>query len=438
MIKKNSLELQYQNTFIKMYPELKNDGIPVKPVTIVVTQDCNLRCTYCYQHNKNRDKKFTKETAVKFIDMLFKLDAENNGYINSKNSYAIVLEFIGGEPLLEIDLIDFTVEYFKYKCIMLRHRWGVHHMINITTNGVLYENEDVQTFLKKNEGRVSISITIDGNKELHDSCRLFPDGTGSYDIVEKAFKSYLETSHIKSTKLTLSPDNIMYLSDACIHLFNIGLCTIFSNCIFEKGWNVEHARVLYEQMKILADYIINNNLYENYSCSLFDASIGHVLDENDNQNWCGGTGKMLAVDSDGIIYPCLRYLPFSLKEGCKPVTIGLIENGIGYSSEDIETISMLNKVTRRSQSTDECFYCPIASGCAWCSAYNYEETGSVDKRVTYICIMHKARVLANSYYWNMLHEKFNEDIKFPLKIPKEWAVEIITETEYDLLSKLSS
>ena len=74
----------------------------------------------------------------------------------------------------------------------------------------------------------------------------------------------------------------------------------------------------------------------------------------------------------------------------------------------------LDCITRRSQSTDECFNCPIAGGCAWCSAYNYQITGTPDKRVTYICVMHKARVLANEYYWHLLGEEY------AVEVPPEW------------------
>ena len=101
------------------------------------------------------------------------------------------------------------------------------------------------------------------------------------------------------------------------------------------------------------------------------------------------------------------------------------------------TICMLDNIDRRSQSTDECFNCPIASGCAWCSAYNYEEFGTADKKTTYHCGMHKARVLANVYYWNKLYRAVDNDKRFRLNIPKEWALEIISESEYDFLLELS-
>jgi len=415
--------MQFQDVFVKMYPRTAGEQseLPVKNITFVVTENCNLRCTYCYEHRKNCDTRMSKDIGRKAVDMLFEEDAKQDGtYISSSNAEAVILEFIGGEPLLEVELMDYIIEYFRYKALTINHRWALHHMISISTNGILYGLEDVQRFIEKNEGRISISISIDGNKELHDSCRLFPDGKGSYDIVEKAFIKQLRKNPNAGTKLTLSPQNIGYLFEACKHLFTLGITSIFANCVFEKGWEIEHARILYNQMLLLANYLLEDDKFQDLHCSLFDETIGQPMFESDNENWCGGTGKMLSISCDGMVYPCLRYIPFSLKEGIAPIIIGDIHNGIEATPDQKEVVQKLNQITRRSQSTDECFNCPVASGCAWCSAYNYEETGSPDKRVTYICIMHKARVLANHYYWNKLYEKQHVEDKFKLNLCEEY------------------
>ena len=76
-------------------------------------------------------------------------------------------------------------------------------------------------------------------------------------------------------------------------------------------------------------------------------------------------------------------------------------------------------------------------GCAWCSAYNYEEFGTPNKRATYICDMHKAISMANVYYWNKLYKYLGIDKTFEMHIPKEWALEIIDEDEYNYLLTLS-
>ncbi|RCX20866.1 uncharacterized protein DFR58_10168 [Anaerobacterium chartisolvens] len=414
----------FQDIYPLMYPELQCTNISaVENVTFIVTWDCSLRCKYCYEGNKDTQHRMSLETAKRAVDFLFEEDRKHE-YIGSNPNSAIILEFIGGEPLLETDLIDSTIEYFRHKALQERHRWALHHMISISTNGVNYETSRVQRFVEKYKERLSISISIDGNKQLHDSCRVFPNGSGSYDVVESAFKLYLKQSGHRTTKLTIAPDNVMHLSEACTHLYEMGLQDILSNCVYEKGWTVEHARTLYKEMKKLADYLLQDNRYERYTNSLFDELIGHPMPEEDNQNWCGGTGKMLAIDNEGLVYPCLRYTPLSLRAGLKPIVIGDIHTGIATTAKHKEDINCLKCITRKSQSTQQCFACPIASGCAWCSAYNYEEAGTPNKRVTYICVMHQARVLANIYYWNKLYKQLDMDKQFKNHVPEQWAMDI--------------
>jgi uncharacterized protein len=122
------------------------------------------------------------------------------------------------------------------------------------------------------------------------------------------------------------------------------------------------------------------------------------MDEDTNENWCGGVADQgISIDYKGDFYPCIRYMESSLNGDQDPICIGNVNRGYLQSEKDIENYHKISNITRRSQSTDECFYCPIATGCGWCSAYNYQETGSVNKRTTNICIMHKARALANVY-----------------------------------------
>ena len=141
---------------------------------------------------------------------------------------------------------------------------------------------------------------------------------------------------------------------------------------------------------------------------------------------------MLSVDYLGNFYPCQRYSPISIGNKQEPYIIGTLNDGINLQSKHKERIEYLNCITRRSQSTDECFNCPIGSGCAWCSAYNYEVFGTPNKRATFICIMHKARVLANMYYqWKIGNSQYKTNF------PKEWAIEIIGNDEYNNLLKLN-
>jgi radical SAM peptide maturase (CXXX-repeat target family) len=285
----------------------------------------------------------------------------------------------------------------------------------------------------------SYGISVDGNKKLHDSCRVDLEGKGTYDRVIAAVHKH-ETTYglMPSTKMTLAPENIIYLYDATIGLISEGYTEISLNCVFEDVWNLELAKIYYNQLKCVADYFIDNNLYNKIYYRLFSESAYHPMDENDNNNWCGGVSDTnLSLDPEGNLYPCIRYMASSLNGKQKPLIIGDLSNG--YNSLDIhhENIKLLSNITRRSQSTDECFYCPIAAGCAWCSGYNYEVFGTPNKRATFICCMHKAEALANVYYWNKLYQYLGIDKVFEMHIPKEWALEIIDEDEYNYLYELS-
>ena len=136
-------------------------GGMAQTITFVITQDCNLRCKYCYMTNKNNSNVMTIETGERAIDYflthteLFVADA-------------VVIDFIGGEPLLEIELIDHLTDYFKLRAYELNHKWFSMYRISISTNGILYSTEKVQKYIKKNAAKLSIGISIDGTKEKND------------------------------------------------------------------------------------------------------------------------------------------------------------------------------------------------------------------------------------------------------------------------------
>ena len=430
---------QYTDKLSRLYPELhqpsnEKDRILTQTVTFQVTDACNLACTYCYQiHKGKRRMKF--ETAKKMIDMLLSGEKGMGDYINPKKSPGLIIDFIGGEPLLEAELVDQICTYAIDKMIELNHPWLLKTMFSICSNGVLYHEPAAQNILQKWKNRLSFSVTVDGNKALHDSCRVFPDGQPSYDLAVSAAKDWMNQGEHMGSKITIAPANVMHVFDAITHMIDLGYTEINANCVYEEGWNPVHATTLYNQMKLLADYFLENNMdFENeFYCSLFNEDAFHPKKEDDLQNWCGGNGVMLSVDPDGVIYPCLRYMESSLGGQQEPYSIGDVDTGICQCNCHKCRVECLKKIDRRTQSTDECFYCPIAEGCSWCTAYNYQIFGTPDARATYICVMHKARALANAYFWNRYYKKNNISKRMKLYIPEKWALEIIPEKEWSLL-----
>ena len=409
----------------------------VKNVTFQVTENCNLRCTYCYQHEK-RANRMTFDVAKRFIDMLLASDERTNQYITSKDSVGVILEFIGGEPFLEIDLIDQITEYFKEQTFLMHHPWATRYRISISSNGLLYFDPKVQEYIKKNHEHLSLNISIDGNRELHDSCRIDREGNGSYDRAIAAVRHYTDVLHGSiGSKMTIAPGNVMHVYSAVVSMIENGYRTIHLNTVYEEGWTNEHAKIMYDQLKKLSDYLIDNDLVDEVYLSLLDNIYGVPQEETDIQNWCGGNGRMIGVDYKGDIYPCLRYMDNAICGKQEPYIIGNVYDGIMQTQTQCDRVHCLGCVNRRSQSTDECFNCPISLGCGWCTAYNYEVTGTPNKRVTYSCQMHKARVLAISYLWNTWYRKKGITDRYKLYIPEEWAVEIIGKNEWDYLCNLA-
>lgn len=363
----------YNDAIAKAYPELFEnrhteigkgaDGdVFVHNFTFQTTESCSLQCTYCYQFNKSpMNMKF--ETAKEFIDKLLN---DEYGYINRYNSPAIIIEFIGGEPLLQINLTRKIYEYFLMRCYELQHPWFTMHRLSICSNGLQYFDPNVQAFFRDYSHQISFNISIDGNKALHDACRIQPTGEGSYDVAMTALNHYNRTySKERNSKMTLAPANISYLFDSVVDFIQHGMTNINLNCVFEEGWTVETAKLEYEQLKKLADYLIDNDL-EHLYVAIFRETPEGPMDKYSDGNHCGGLGSMLAMRPNGQFYPCIRYMPTSVGDNVKDLCIGTVQDGMVGREEDSEILQMMDNITRRSQSNDICYDCPIGNSCAWC------------------------------------------------------------------------
>lgn len=417
--------------------DLFYDGVryksKTKTLTFQVTEDCTLRCSYCYQTIK-RHNSMTFDVAKKAIDMLFDNEKGVADYFPIHDMPAIILEFIGGEPLIEINLIDKILDYWVATAMAHKSVLAYRFMASFSTNGTLYFSDDVQAFLKKWYRNTSMSFSIDGNKELHDACRVFPDGSGSYDIAMKASADYRSRfGGYRSTKMTLCPENIIYTADAIINLIENNFQNVAFNCVFERGWTKDHAKILYSECKKIADYIVNHKVV--FNTNFYSMLCGHLHPISED-NFCGGTGSMLSVDWKGDFYPCIRYMENALNGQQEPYSIGNIYDGIANCERDCERCNLLNSITRTSQSDEKCLNCPVQSSCGWCSAYNYQVFGTPNKRATFICDMHKARVLANAYYWNSLVIAGQWHEYYKIDLPKNDALQYIDEDEWNMLKDM--
>lgn len=371
------------------------DGTASKNITFIVTKDCQLACKYCYLVGKNESERMSWEVAKQTIDYI--LDNEQDFPEQS-----VIWDFIGGEPFLEIELIDKICDYLKTEMYSRNHHWFNSYRFSFSTNGINYHTEEVQDFIKKNHSHLSIGITIDGTEKKHDLNRVYKtSGKGSYKDVAKNIPLWIEQFPNAGTKVTISSADIPYICESVLHLYSLGIKEVYINCVFEDVWKEGDDLLFEKQLIELADAIIDKGLYKDYVCSFFSERLGKPLDKKlMNQNWCGA-GRMLAIDAQGNFYPCTRFAQYSLRNK-QAIVIGNIKDGINKNR--LRPFLCLDRCT---QSKQECIDCEVAEGCAWCQGENYDaaSTNTIYQRATAICKMHKARVRANNYYWNKLYRK---------------------------------
>ncbi len=360
----------------------------IKNITFSITDECNLRCTYCYFTHKNHKNKMTFDIAKKAVDDI--LSDPSNEIFDG-----VIWEFIGGEPTLEMQLIDEISDYILYKMYEKEHKWLFCYRFMIGTNGLLYGSKEFQKYIRKHRGNLSVAITIDGTKEKHDLSRIKKDGSGSYDEVKKVIPLWRKQFGADSTKATFSHDDLPYLKDSIINLWNMGIKCVAANIVFEEVWQDGDVEIYKQQLYELANYIIENDLWDKYSVRFFDPNVGTPNTfENMHRNVCG-TGVMMAINTNGDYYPCVRFMP-SATNNHTFTKLGSISEKI--SPDKLRAFSILST---KNQSPQKCLECDIAGGCGWCSGHNYDcsSIGTLFERQTFLCEMHKANVEVNKYLW---------------------------------------
>lgn len=319
-----------------------------KSITFIVTKDCQLACRYCYLVGKNEKERMSWDVAKAAIDYIF--DHEDDFPEKS-----VIWDFIGGEPFLEIELIDRICDYLKTEMFRRNHHWFNSYRFSFSTNGINYDSVKVQRFIEKNRSHLSIGITIDGTQKKHDLNRIWKgDGErGSYSDVVRNIPLWLSQFPGAGTKVTISSADIPYIKESVLHLYSLGIHEVNINVVFEDVWKDGDDELFEQQLTELADAIIDGGYYEDFACSFFSETIGKPLDVvTDNQNWCGA-GKMLAIDAGGNFYPCTRFAAYSLRSK-KPIIIGNIHTGI-----DTDKLRPFLTLDRTTQSPRECVECKM-------------------------------------------------------------------------------
>lgn len=198
----------------------------------------------------------TPETGKRIVDYLLDLYEQNTSDFVNQDTKAVVLDFIGGEPLLEAPLIERVCDYWFEQCWKRNIPLAPFTRISFATNGQLWFSPEAQHLFEKYHEMMSVTVSIDGVQELHDMYRLDEHGNGSFAKAWEAFQDSKKYGWNGSTKMTFVPGSFKYIADSIIMMLNEGCDSIACNYAYEPLYNPSDGYVLYSQLKIAANYIV--------------------------------------------------------------------------------------------------------------------------------------------------------------------------------------
>lgn len=367
-------------------------------ITFQVTEDCNLRCKYCYEVNK-KPGTLPFDYAKRFVDIILtdpdpiNAQATDSAWLLNQG---LILDFIGGDALMVPDLCDKILTYFQFRAAELKHRWAYRWRASISTNGTLFSKPEVQNFLMKYKGNLSIGISIDGCPEIHDRNRIFQDGSGTMQEIMKWWDWYIGYMgiHQASTKATCNKDSIPYLYKSIKFLHeDLGLRHININFIFEDMHLTKaDLQQLDQEMEKTIYYILDHR--HEMHVNMFDQNFGIGGPMKDpGKGWCG-SGSMPCLSINGKIYPCFRFTPNTMHKNDLDFSVGDVWTGLTRK----ENFEIVRKQTRDKISPQKCKDCSVESNCAWCIGGAFAEKGEF-YRQTNICEVHKLQSKWAAKYW---------------------------------------
>lgn len=330
-------------------------------VMLTLTEDCNLRCRYCYEPTKSHDRCMTLEVAQKAI----------TDYMEMQDQFeAIEFDFFGGEPMLAFPLIHEIMDWFHSR------EWPKKHRFFVGSNGTILTEEMKQCLLHYN--CLQVAVSLDGNKTAHDLNR-----SNSYERVMQNLPFFLEHWPDQLIKMTISAETIPHVADSIIEMEEKGL--VFSaNLTFENIWGTPDQKqalleIYAEQLdRLVAYYAAHPHLYPAsflaHKVELADRPAGaHVLGGG-CVRWCGAGHEMIMVDTEGNRFPCHRFSPWVTG---RPAPAELANQQSQWKPEN-------------------CAECKILDLCPVCAGFNWQENGDTGTRTTYHCEALKLEVLASA------------------------------------------
>ena len=294
-------KLLYSND---VYGDFANTAVesPIKAMCLHIAHDCNLRCKYCFASTGDFGtgrKLMPLEVGKAAIDFLLE---------KSVGRENLEVDFFGGEPLMNFDVVKEIVKYARSK----EKEYNKNFRFTITTNGLLLTDDKIEYI---NKEMSNVVLSIDGRKEVNDKMRVRVDGSGCYDKIVENYKKLVAGRGDKEyyVRGTYTKYNLDFAEDV-IHLYNAGFDQISVEPVMEDD-SIEYAITEADLDKIYAEYdklvdkvaeLKKEDEKFNFFHFMIDLDQGPCVIKR--LRGCGSGNEYVAITPDGDIYPCHQFV----------------------------------------------------------------------------------------------------------------------------------
>ena len=369
-------KLYSEDTFEEMAGTFKaRSGNVIKALCLHVSHTCDLNCSYCFAgqgryHGKRDVMSF--EVGKRALDFLIE---------NSGSRTNLEVDFFGGEPLMNWNVVKQLVEYAR----SIEKEKGKNFRFTLTTNGMKID-DDVIEF--SNRQMSNVVLSLDGRKEIHDLTRVDPEGNGSYDVVVPKFKKFVEARggkdyYMRGTFTHANPD----FTKDIFHMADLGFTQLSMEPVIgppddPSSLTAEDLEIVKKEYEILAEDMIRRRragkpiTFYHYMIDLTDGPCIYK-----RISGCGSGTEYMAVDPWGNLYPCHQFV------GEEGYVLGNIWDGV--TNNDLrEEFRACNVYAR-----EECRDCWAKLYCSGgCAANAYHATGTIKGVYEPGCEMFRKRI----------------------------------------------
>ena len=363
------------DTYEGMAFDFKNRNTVIKALCLHVAHTCNLNCEYCFAsqgkyHGERALMSF--EVGKRALDFLI----ENSG--TRRN---LEVDFFGGEPLMNWDVVKELVSYARVQ----EKIHNKNFRFTLTTNGMLID-DDVIEF--SNREMSNVVLSLDGRKDVHDRLRVDYMGRGSYDTIVPKFQEFVKRRGGKNYYMrgTFTHKNVDFTNDI-FHMADLGFTELSMEPVVcspedASALTQEDLPILYEQYELLAKEMIKRKkegrpfTFYHY---MLDLKNGPCIYKR--ISGCGSGTEYMAVTPTGDLYPCHQFV------GDTKYLLGNIWDGV--TNKEIQNEFKLCNAYARPECND-CWAKLYCSG--GCAANSYHASGKITGIYEYGCELFKKRI----------------------------------------------